>query len=80
MAAKRHPNKHVREVIEYAESRGWTFVPSGRSGHRFGTLRCPAGFRGGCSFPVYSTPRNVESHSRRIREYVDACPHTPLGA
>jgi hypothetical protein len=74
MPAK-HPNKHVREVIAYAESRGWTFHKAGRSGHAFGFLRCPRHTREGCIVAVYSTPRNVEDHARRIRRAVDACPH-----
>ena len=53
-----HPNKHVREAIEYAVSRGWRIVQPGRSSHNWGRLRCPFGARGGCDEPVYSTPRS----------------------
>ena len=75
MATKRHPNKHVAEVIAYAESRGWTFVPSGRSGHPFGTLLCHHSARDGCRLLVFSTPRRPEEHARYLRHRIDACPH-----
>ena len=75
MPTARHPDKHIREAIAHAEALGWTFHKSGRSGHAFGTLRCPRGDRTGCSVGVYSTPRNPEAHARRIRREVDACPH-----
>lgn len=71
----RHPNKHVRAVIADAEARGWTFHKSGRSGHAFGFLGCPRQERDGCIVAIYSTPRNVEAHARRIRRAVEACPH-----
>lgn len=69
-----HPNKHIREAIEYAESRGWRFEKSGPRAHRYGTLYCPHG-KGGCIEAVHSTPRNPENHARRLRHSVDRCPH-----
>ena len=72
----RHPNKHIRAAIANAESLGWTFRKSGRSGHAFGSLLCPRGARDGCNIAVYSTPRNPEAHANRVRRAVDACPHT----
>ena len=70
-----HPNKHIREAVEYAVSRGWRIVKPGRSSHNWGRLRCPFGARGGCDEPVYSTPRSPENHADRIRTRVDQCPH-----
>ena len=73
--AANHSNKHVREAIAYAESRGWRFVKGGGHAHPFGKLLCPANTRGGCIANVHSTPRNPQSHARTIRAAIDACPH-----
>ena len=70
-----HPNKHIREAIEYAVARGWRLRKSGRSSHNWGRLLCGAGARGGCSQPVHSTPRSPENHADDIRRKVDRCPH-----
>jgi hypothetical protein len=43
-----HPNKHIREAIEYAEQRGWEFVKAGARAHSFGALYCPHRERDGC--------------------------------
>src|SRR5437660_12884274 len=70
-----HPNKHIREAVDYAVGRGWRLVKSGPRAHAWGRLYCPAQTRGGCIFTVYSTPRVPENHARYIRRRVDACPH-----
>jgi hypothetical protein len=71
-----HPNKHIREAIEYAEQRGWEFVKSSARAHSFGALYCPRHERDGCIIQVFSTPRNPEGHARWLRRQVDRCPHT----
>jgi len=71
--AKSHPNRHIREAVNYAIQHGWRLVES--KGHPWGILFCPHGQRGGCQISVYSTPRNPEAHARRIRREVDTCPH-----
>lgn len=71
----RHPNKHIREAIKYAEASGWTFTKASGRAHIFGVLLCRQGDRSGCRFRVYSTPRSPEDHARRIRRAVDSCPH-----
>ena len=71
-----HPNKHIRDAVEYALSHGWRLSKPGRSSHLWGRLRCPLADRDGCDAqPVYSTPRSPENHAERIRKRVDACPH-----
>ncbi len=67
---KRHPNKHIRAAIEYAESQGWVLIP-GR-GHAFGILRCPNGCR--CAKSIWSTPRDPESHAKDVLRFVRRCP------
>jgi hypothetical protein len=69
----KHPNKHIREAIEYAENHGWRFVKSAPRAHSFGKLYCPQ--PGGCIEFVRSTPRNPEAHARDLRRAVDRCPH-----
>ena len=69
-----HPNKHIREAVEYALARGWRLEKAGRSSHNWGRLLCPHG-RGGCQVPVYSTPRSMENHARGLRKAVDDCAH-----
>ena len=37
---KKHPNKHIRDAIEFALQNGWEIVPAGKSAHAFCRLRC----------------------------------------
>ena len=69
--AKAHANKHIRESVKYAESRGWGLAVS--RGHAWGILRCPFGHRE-CQISVWSTPRVPENHAQDIRPRVDRCP------
>ena len=71
-----HQNKHVREAIAYAESRGWTFHKSNARAHTYGKLYCPAANRGGHIVRVHSTPANPEIHARKIRRAVHDCEHS----
>ena len=70
-----HPNKHIREAIEYALDHGWTLQKSGPRAHVWGRLLCPRRDRTGCIRAVYSTPRSPEDHAKDIRRAVDRCPH-----
>lgn len=70
-----HPNKHIREAIQYALGKGWRLRKAGPRAHVWGQLFCPHARRGGCIIRVFSTPRNPENHARRIAESVDDCPH-----
>ena len=70
-----HPNKHIREAVEYALDRGWRLEKSGKSSHTWGKLLCPSAARGGCIRRVYSTPRSPEQHADQIRKEIDACGH-----
>ena len=73
MVRPRHPNKEIEAAVQYAESKGWTFVRQGS--HAWGVLRCPRRGRDGHRRSVYSTPRNPFTHARDIRRVVDACGH-----
>ena len=78
MARPRHPNKDIEEAVQYAESRGWTFVRQGS--HGWGVFHCPRRGRDGCRFTVESTPRVPRNHADRLRKAVDACEHQAEGA
>jgi hypothetical protein len=69
----RHPDKHIEEAVQYAESLGWRVTVPG--GHAWGHIWCPETSRDGCRFPIYSTPRVPEYHARNIRKYVAQCRH-----
>lgn len=71
-----HSNKHIRDAIRYAESKGWTVTKSGPRAHIWGTLWWSQRTREGCRIRVMSTPKNPELHARSIRRYVDRCPHS----
>ena len=71
----RHPNKHIRESIEYAESYGWRLIKASGHAHIWGKLLCPLQSRDGCFFIIHSTPRSPEAHAHRIRRAVDNCDH-----
>ena len=70
-----HPNKHIREAVDYALANGWRLVKAGARAHAWGRLVCPAQTHGGCMVSVYGTPRAPENHARYIRRRVEACPH-----
>jgi len=70
-----HPNKHIREAVDYALEHGWTLRKAGARAHAWGRLFCPRRDREGCQFSIFSTPRDAEAHARWIRRQVDLCPH-----
>lgn len=71
-----HSNKHIRDAIRYAESKGWNVTKAGARAHIWGTLWCPQRTREGCRIRVMSTPRNPERHARDIHRNVDRCSHS----
>jgi hypothetical protein len=70
-----HPNKIIREAVDFAVANGWRLVKSGPRAHAWGRLYGPAKTRGGCIITVYGTPRVPENQAAYIRRRVDACPH-----
>lgn len=71
-----HSNKHIRDAIRYAKSKGWRVTKSGPRAHIWGRLWCPQRARDGCRTQILSTPSKPELHARDICRYVDRCPHT----
>jgi hypothetical protein len=67
-----HKNKHIREAIKYAKSRGWTYEKRYGKGHAVGRLRCQFGHHE-CQMSVWGTPRSPEDHAMRIKSRVDKC-------
>jgi hypothetical protein len=67
-----HPNRYIREALQYAEEQGWTIRKSGPRAHAWGVIFCSFGHRE-CWMAIYSTPRNPERHARDIRRTVDRC-------
>ncbi len=72
----KHQNKHIQAAIEYAERKGWRVTKSSGSAHIWGKIWCPHRERDGCRRAVFSTPRNAQTHARKLRRYVDQCPHS----
>lgn len=70
-----HPNKEIRAAVDHALSRGWRLVKAGPRAHIWGRILCPHRDREGCWYSVFSTPRNPQNHAKKIRRYVDQCPH-----
>ena len=70
-----HPNKHIREAIRHAESRGWVVTKAGVRSHIWGTLWCPKRDREGCRIRVMSTPKSPVRHAQDILRDVDRGPH-----
>ncbi len=67
-----HPDKHIREALNYAESQDWTIQKSGPRAHAWGIIYCGCGHRL-CRMSIWSTPRNPQNHARAIRRKVDRC-------
>ena len=72
-----HPNKHIREAVDYALDHGWRLRKAASRAHVWGLLFCPREARDGCRWSVLSSPRVAEHHARQIRRVVDRCPHHP---
>ena len=72
-AMAKHPNKHIREALKYAEEKGWLFRKSRARAHAWGVIYCSFGHRE-CWMAIYSTPKHPEYHARDIRKTVDRCP------
>ena len=70
-----HPNKQIREAVDYALDQGWRLRKAGPRAHIWGLLFCPRADRDGCRLAVLSTPRVPEHHARQIRRVVARCPH-----
>lgn len=76
---KPHKNKHVEAALKYAESQGWSVVPTaGGSAHPWATVKCPYNkrtCRGGiwCLFGVWGTPASPEDFAKKIIKAVDKC-------
>lgn len=68
----RHPKKEVESALKSAEEHGWTVEPKRKSGHSWGSMRCPAGE---CRESIWSTPRNTGDHANDLRRAVARCDH-----
>lgn len=71
-----HPNKVVRDALQYASDNGWRIVQGGS--HAWGQMYCPyndKACRCGefCRASIWSTPKNPENHAKQIRRIVDNC-------
>jgi len=75
MSRNDHPNKEIRQAVDYALESGWRLEKSGGHAHSWGTLYCPFGKRGGCFIFVRSTPSDKQGHANAIRHSVDVCTH-----
>lgn len=75
----KHPNKEIREALEYALANGWRVEKAeGKSAHRWGSIYCPyndTSCRLGrdCITSIWSTPKNPQNHAKRLRRVVDGC-------
>lgn len=72
---KKHPNKEIQQVIDYAIAKGWELAETGNSAHGWGRLKCHYKAREGCQISIWSTPRNAFNHARHIKCTIDKCPH-----
>lgn len=68
-----HPNKHIAAALDYAKSHGWDVKKSKGKSHAWGVLLCPGNGRGACRISVASTPRQPETHAKRLTSKVDKC-------
>jgi hypothetical protein len=57
-----HPNRYIREVLQYAEEQGWTIRKSGPRAHAWGVIFCFFGHRE-CWMP-FTLPRGIRKGTR----------------
>ena len=75
MTRPKHPNKEIESAIQYAESKGWRVIATGKSSHAWGRLYCQLETRNGCKISVWSTPGSNYNRARQIKRGVDKCEH-----
>jgi len=78
MTRKKHPNKHIEETLQYAESKGWSIEKSAGQAHSWGKMYCPensVSCRNNlfCIKSIWSTPRNPQQHAKDIKRIIDGC-------
>ena len=72
---KRHKDKHIREAIKYALSKGWEMIEAKGKGHAWAKLHCPGEpCTELCTFIVFGTPKHPEAHAKKITKAVNNCP------
>jgi len=64
-----HPNKVVRDALQYASDNDWRIVQGGS--HAWGQMYCPYNdktCRCGefCRASIWSTPKNPENHAKQF--------------
>jgi len=69
---KKHPNKHIRDAIDYALQNGWVIIDTGKSGHSFCRLKCVLGHNEH-QMSIWSTPKSPENHAKQILNKVKQC-------
>lgn len=76
MAESHHPKKEIREVLAYAQARGWRIERGGS--HAWGRMYCPykdQDCRCGvfCITSIWSTSKSPCNHARALRRVIDNC-------
>jgi hypothetical protein len=69
----RHPSKEIERVIKLAE--GWGWVVEMSNGHAWAHIKCKFNQRGGCFWPIWSTPKNPTNFAKTLLDRVKKCPH-----
>ena len=75
---KKHPNKEIRDAIQYAIEKGWIIKESNARAHAWGVMYCPYNdleCRCGqhCQTSIWSTPRNPSNHAKQLKRAVRGC-------
>lgn len=73
---EKHPNKEIREAVEYAIKKGWIIEKS--KGHAWGIMYCPYNddnCRCGqhCITSIWTTPKNPSNFARQIKRIIRNC-------
>jgi hypothetical protein len=69
---KKHPNKDIRDAIDYAIQCGWRQIETGKSSHAFCRLKCRL-FHAEHQMSIWSTPKSPHQHALQIRRKVNQC-------
>ncbi|NCO73799.1 MAG: hypothetical protein GW795_12050 [Cyanobacteria bacterium] len=77
--SQKHPNKEIREIIEYGVKKGWIVKES--NGHAWGILYCPynnKNCRAGkhCKTSIWSTPTDPQYFAKHLKRIIDKCNYT----
>jgi hypothetical protein len=69
----KHPNKHIREALKYAEDHGWTIRKSSGRAHAWGVIYCQFWTSGVLDVDLFNAEKPRETCARHAANRRSLC-------